>query len=128
MSNTVVAGSPSRLAGRHVLIVEDEMMLALDLGDIVANFGCTSVRVARIDKAVLLAATQAFDVAILDLNLAGDSVYPVADELHRRNIPYIIATGYSADGIAAAYRNGPILAKPYSTREIEEALLRALRL
>jgi DNA-binding NtrC family response regulator len=122
-------GSPesaSPLAGRHILIVEDEMIIAIDLSDIVERFGCTSVMAAHVGKAAPLAATQAIDVGILDLNLAGESVYPVADELSRRGIPFVIATGYGAEGIAPAYRNHPILAKPYSAREVEVALLRAL--
>lgn len=124
----VSPGPVSLLAGQHILIVEDEMVVALDLGDIVENLGCTSVMAARIGKAVALVATQAFDVAILDLNLAGEAVYPVADELSRRGIPFVIASGYRAEGIAAAYRDRPILAKPYAPRDVEAALLRALRL
>ncbi len=126
MSGATPNGPSSLLAGRHILIVEDEMILALDLSDMVRTFGCTSTMVARIGKAVPLIATQAFDVGILDLNLAGEPVYPVADELRRRGIPFIIATGYGADGVLPAYRNHPILAKPYTPRDVEAALLRAL--
>ena len=126
MSGVTPNGLASPLAGRHILIVEDEMILALDLSDMVRGFGCTSAMAARIAKAVPLIATQAFDVGILDLNLAGEPVYPVADELDRRGIPFIIATGYGADGVLPAYRNHPILAKPYSPRDVEAALLRAL--
>jgi CheY-like chemotaxis protein len=116
------------MAGRHILIVEDEMILALDLSDIVETLGCTSVLASRVAKAVPLAAKEAFDVAILDLNLAGEPVYPVADELGRRGIPFVLATGYDIDGIVPAHRNRPILAKPYSHREVEAALLKALML
>jgi len=128
MSDAASNRPASPLAGRHILIVEDEMILALDLSDIVETFGCTSIMVARVGKAVPLAATQAFDAGILDLNLAGEAVYPVADELGRRGIPFILATGYGADGVAAAYRHRPILSKPYSRREVEAALLQALML
>ena len=121
-----MTGATSLLAGRHVLIVEDEMILALDLVDIVKDFGCTSTMVSRVGKAVPLIATQSFDVAILDLNLAGEQVFPVADELIRRSIPFVFATGYGADGVLPAYRNHPVLAKPYSRREVEAALLKAL--
>jgi CheY-like chemotaxis protein len=116
------------LNGRHILIVEDEMILALDLSDIVGTFGCTSVVAGRIGKALPLIDAQAFDAAILDLNLAGEPVYPVADELGRRGIPYVIATGYGVDGVLASYRSHPILAKPYSRREVETALMTALAL
>ncbi|NOT40010.1 MAG: response regulator [Alphaproteobacteria bacterium] len=114
------------LNGRHILIVEDEMILALDLSDIIASFGCTSAVAGRIGKALPLIEAQAFDVAILDLNLAGEPVYPVADDLGRRGIPYVIATGYGAEGVLPSYRKHPILAKPYSRLEVEAALKQAL--
>lgn len=128
-----MSGDPSvsvaaPLSGRHLLIVEDEMILALDLSDIVEAFGCTFVVAGRIGKALPLIETQVLDAAILDLNLAGEPVYPVADELSRRGIPYVIATGYGADGVLPAYRSHPILAKPYSRREVEAALIQALGL
>jgi DNA-binding NtrC family response regulator len=115
------------LKGRHILIVEDEMILALDLSDIVGAFGCTSVVAGRVGKALPLIEAQVFDAAVLDLNLAGEPVYPVADELGRRGIPFVIATGYGADGVLPAYRNHTILAKPYSRSEVEMALMRALK-
>lgn len=118
----------SALKGRHVLIVEDEMIVALDLSDTVERFGCTAAVVGRVGKALEAAATQRFDVAILDLNLAGEAVYPVADALRKRETPFVIASGYGADGIEAAYRDGPRLGKPYSPREVETALLLALGL
>lgn len=126
MSNMSLTGASSLLTGRHLLILEDEMILALDLSDIVQSFGCTSVIAARVGKAVQLLATQKVDVAILDLNVAGEPSYPVADELRRRAVPFIFATGYGADGVLPDYRHHPILAKPYSRREVETALLQAL--
>ena len=127
MSDTTAAvGLP--LAGRLILIVEDEMIVAFDLSDIVERLGGTSITVGRVGKAVRLAAAQAFDAAILDLNLAGEPVYPVAIELRRRGIPFIIASGYGMEGIAADFQDVPILAKPYSHEDVVSALLRALAL
>jgi CheY-like chemotaxis protein len=114
------------LAGRHILVVEDEMIIALDLSDAINEMGGTTTMVAHLAKAATLAATQTFDAAILDLNLAGEAVYPVADHLIRRGIPFVIASGYDADGIAAAYRDRPLLAKPYARQDIEAMLLMAL--
>jgi CheY-like chemotaxis protein len=121
--------SPARpLVGCHILIVEDEMILALDLSDIVGSFGCTCVVAGRIGKALQLIETQVFDAGILDLNLAGEPVYPVADALGRREIPYVIATGYGAEGVLPAYRSQPILAKPYTRHDVETALTTAIAL
>lgn len=118
--------TPRPLAGRHILIVEDEMILALDLSDLIGALGCTSVMAARLAKAMQLIETQKFDAGILDLNLGGEPVYPVADELDRRGVPFVIATGYGADGVLPAYRNHPILSKPYSRRDVEAALIKAM--
>jgi CheY-like chemotaxis protein len=123
----VATGTPVRpLAGLHILIVEDEMILALDLSDIVSALGCTSAMVARIGKGLQLIETQRFAAAVIDLNLGGEPVYPVADELDRRGIPYVIATGYGAGGVLAAYHDHPILSKPYSRRDVETALRKAI--
>lgn len=126
MSSDPQIGTASPLAGRRILIVEDEMILALDLSDIVGAFGCTSAMAARIGKALSLIEAHTFDAAILDLNLGGEPVYPVADQLSRRGIPYVFATGYGAEGVLAAYRSNPILAKPYSRLDVETALIKAL--
>lgn len=116
----------SPLSGRHVLIVEDEMIVAMDLCDIVESLGCTFVTAGRVSKAVQIAATQPFDLGILDLNLAGEAVYPVADALDRRGIAYVIASGYGIEGIDAAYRDRPMLFKPYTPQQVGSALLRLI--
>jgi len=116
------------LCGRHILIVEDEMLTALSLADIVAALGGTSLMVSRVPKAVAAAETQKFDAAILDLNLAGHASYPVAEALCRYGIPFIISSGYSAEFIDAAYRDRPQLPKPYLPEHVEAALLKVLAL
>lgn len=110
------------LSGLRVLVLEDEMILAMDLGDMLAGFGCFPTVVSRVPKALEMLATQDFEAAVLDLNLAGVSAYPVADELIRRGIPIVIVTGYGPDGVLSAYRANPILAKPYSRSDIWKAL------
>jgi CheY-like chemotaxis protein len=115
-----------KLFGRHILIAEDEMMIALFLADTMSTLGCTSVTASRVAKAISLAESQAFDAAILDLNLAGSPGYPVADALSRRGIPFVIATGYGAESIAADYARRPLLAKPFLPQHVEAALLKVL--
>ena len=110
------------------MLVEDEMLIALTLADMVAALGCTSVLAARIAKAIELASLQRFDAAILDMNLGGEAAYPIAEALARRDIPFVIATGYGAEGIEPDYRDRPMLPKPYSAGQVEGALLKALKL
>jgi CheY-like chemotaxis protein len=114
------------LRGRHILIVEDEMLIALSLTDIVTALGCTSVMVSRVAKAVAIAATQKFDAAILDMNLAGEPGYPVAEALSRYGIPFIISSGYGTEYIVGDHRDRPRLPKPYLPEQVEAALLKVL--
>ena len=120
-------GAPTALAGRHILIVEDEMLIAFALSDMVTELGCTSVLAARIVKAIELVMTQPFDAAILDMNLAGEASYPIAEALVKRRIPFVIATGYGTEGIEADYRDRPMLPKPYFVAQVQAALLAALK-
>ena len=118
--------APMSLSGRHILIVEDEMLIALTLCDVVASFGCTTAAASRAARAVSLATTGKFDAAIVDMNLAGESGNPVAEALARRGIPFVIATGYGTDGVAPDYRDRPLLIKPYLAEQVEAALLKVL--
>lgn len=110
-------------AGLRVLVVEDEALVAMLLEDMLADLGCTVVGPAsRIPAALDLVAEGNFDVVILDLNLAGDEVYPVAEALERRNIPYVIATGYGTEGVREPFRSRPMLRKPFRRTDLEQAL------
>jgi CheY-like chemotaxis protein len=112
------------LAGRKLLLVEDEMILALDLSDIVEGFGCTVVVVSRVNNALAVLLDTTFDAAILDLNLAGEMAYPIADELDRLGVPFFFTTGYGTDGVDPNYQAHAVLAKPYTQRDVLAALLR----
>jgi len=112
--------------GLRILVVEDEMMLAMMLADFLKAYDCTPIMAGRVEKALQLVATTAFDVALLDVNVAGESVYPVAQELDRRRIPFVFVTGYTDQGMDADYRNRPALTKPFSTAALGQALADAL--
>ena len=99
--------------GLCILVVEDEMMIAMMLEEMLTDFGCSVIKAARIAKAVPLAATEPIDGAILDLNLAGEPVYAVAHELRRRGIPFAFVSGYGSAGLSADYRGCPTLQKPF---------------
>ena len=116
---------PSSLAGLRLLVVEDETLVAMMVEDILSDFGCVVVDVAgTLERGLQLAADRdlALDGAILDVNLGGEKVYPIADALSARGVPYVFATGYGLAGIAPAYAHAPALAKPYEPRVLEEAV------
>ena len=113
----------SELNGKQVLIVEDEMLLALDLEDILAAAGCKVVGPAmRLETALSLAADAAIDLAVLDINLHGARSYPVADILMDRGIPFLFASGYGHAEDVTRYGDIMTLSKPYSPDQIQDAL------
>jgi CheY-like chemotaxis protein len=120
---------PSSLTGLRLLLVEDEALVAMMVEDMLADFGCVVVDVAgTLSRGLALVADAglALDGAILDVNLGGDKVYPVAEALVARGIPFIFATGYGTGGIAEGFSHIPALAKPYESRALEKTLATAL--
>lgn len=124
MSGTAHSSSPEPLAGRRILIVEDESMIALMIQDVLADLGSVVVGpAARIETALELATTAPIDLAVLDLDLVGEPVYPVAEALAKRGIPFVFTTGYGQRGIAEVWRDRPSLLKPFRPSQLA-ALLR----
>lgn len=112
------------LAGLRVLVVEDDALLAMALEMNLASLGCQVVAMAAtVQDALPLARDTPIDGAILDVNLAGERVYPVADILAARNIPFLFATGYGPAGLRDCDRARPVLQKPYPV----ESLVRIVR-
>jgi CheY-like chemotaxis protein len=105
---------------RRILIVEDEILLAMNLEDMLVELGHDVVAVAtRMPEALTLAANSEIDLAILDLNLSGELSYPVAEVLRTRGVPFLFATGYGLQGLSDEYRTAFALAKPYGIKELE---------
>jgi CheY-like chemotaxis protein len=115
------------LAGLCILIVEDEMLVAMVLEDMLTELGCEVVKAARVSKAVQLVTTAAIDGAILDVNVAGEAVDPVAHALQERGIPFIFSSGYGAGGLPAEYRDRPTLSKPFQQEELAPMLVSAIQ-
>lgn len=103
----------SLLTGRNILLVEDEMMVAMLLEAVLENEGCKVTCVGHLEQATQLATEREIDAAILDVNLHGHRSYAVADALIAREIPFVFATGYGDVDLMTFYPTRPVLTKPY---------------
>jgi DNA-binding response OmpR family regulator len=110
---------PIGLAGLRVLVVEDEALLAMTMEDMLADLKCELVGPAgRIAVAVDLAGTELLDGALLDVNVGGAQVFPVAQKLHGRGIPFIFVSGYGPETLPAEWRDRPMLRKPFAGSDL----------
>jgi CheY-like chemotaxis protein len=122
----VGAQTPS-LAGRRILVVEDEALVAIALEDMLLELGCSVIGPAlRLGPALEFAATEPLDGAVLDINLGDDRSFPVAEILSRRAVPFLFATGYGGLGLEPPFDHAPVLSKPYCLSALEEALRQLL--
>jgi len=102
-----------RLSGQHVLIVEDEYFLAQDLVDFFQDLGVQVLGpAASVSEALRLLESAEVQGAILDVNLKGERVYPVADVLRQRHVPFVFASGYGGELEPRAYADVPRCIKP----------------
>jgi CheY-like chemotaxis protein len=107
-------------------VVEDEVIVAMQLEDLLNDMGCAVVGPAcRIEEALELAGAETLDAAVLDVNLNGRSVCPVAERLVGRGVPVVYATGYGKAG-CRDLPAGPVLQKPYLPSDLVAALAAAL--
>src|SRR3954465_1177630 len=101
------------LRGRRLLIVEDEYFLAEDLSDYFQQLGAEVIGpVGSVSEALKLLSLAEVHGAILDINLRGERVYPVADALRQRRVPFVFASGYGGETEPAAYADVPRCIKP----------------
>ena len=113
----------ARLAGRRILLVEDELLIAMVLEDVLRPEGCVLVGpFPRVEPALKAAREEPLDAAVLDINLAGERVDPIAKALAERKIPFVFTTGYDRAMLAAEHANRPALAKPFKPAQLVEAL------
>jgi CheY-like chemotaxis protein len=108
------------LATFRILLVEDEMLVAMAIEDILADSNCTVVGpVGTLGAAIaLLDQDDAIDAAVIDLNLDRQSALPLADALAERRIPFVVCTGYGNTRLPPPHQDVPVLGKPYGLAEL----------
>jgi two-component SAPR family response regulator len=110
-----------KLEGCRVLVVEDEMLIALVIEDALVDLGCEIVGPAgKLETAMQLATEEQIDIALLDVTLRGDKVYPLAEQLVARGIPFAFASGYGDWALPEALRDCPRLMKPFTVLALED--------
>jgi CheY-like chemotaxis protein len=115
--------SPPALVGKRVLIVEDELLVALLIEDLLADLGCSTLGpCGNLCNALEAARTGLFDLAVLDVNLGGEMVYPVAEALTARRIPFLFLSGYGEEAIPPGHANWKVCAKPFKADDLAEML------
>jgi PAS domain S-box-containing protein len=114
------SAQPPVLAGKRVLLVEDEMLVAMMMKDMLTDLGFSVVGpFSRISEALPVASADDLEAAVLDINLNGELVYPVAEALVTRGVPVVFVTGYGAESIDRRFAEVPVLQKPIERQVLE---------
>ncbi len=123
--SVMTAAGPS---GRSVFLVEDEVMIRMMVADMLEELGYkVAAEAGDIAEAMRLAQSTEFDVAILDVNVNGKVISPVADLIKAKGRPFIFATGYGSSGLPEEYRDRPALQKPFQLEALGKTIETALR-
>ena len=108
---------------RSVLIVEDEPLVAMLVADFLEELGCTvAAQASSVEDGLARLKDTVFDIAILDVNLRGQPVWPIADALQELGRPFVLATGYDGNQTKGRYPQAPILNKPYDLQSLRQSL------
>lgn len=111
------------LTNRRILVVEDSPLISAVLEDMLTDMGCKVVGpTGNMAFAVDLAGSEEIDAAVIDLNIRGGKVYPVADVLIARNIPFLIASGYADWTMREDLKDRPRVTKPFAQEVLEQQL------
>jgi DNA-binding response OmpR family regulator len=128
-ASTPPPASPTVLKGRRVLVVEDEALIAMMLEDVLREAGAEVLTAATLGEALRLVEAAAaaghgggLSAAVLDIDLAGERVLPVADSLARLGVPFLFATGYDAGCDRGRHGAAPVLHKPFDPHDLIAAL------
>lgn len=112
-----------RLKGRHILLVEDEGLIALDLQQVLEGWGCSVMGpVANANAALSLIAEYWPDAAILDININSGTSEPVGEALRLGGCPFVLLTAYQTVDVSGAFKGAPLLRKPLNEQSLQKAL------
>ena len=107
------------LTGIRILVVEDEFLIAMLIEEMLESAGCVVIGpIPRIPEALDAVDRDTCDAAVLDINLAGERIDPVAEALSKRNVPFMFVTGYSTTGLPGDYVDRPHICKPFKRAEL----------
>ena len=113
-----------RVVAPRVLVVEDEMTVAMLIEDMVSELAYeVAAVVPRLEDAMRLVDSETFDIAVLDVHLNGKTVFAFAEELEERDIPFLFATAYGPQAIPAKFQDHAVLRKPFGPVELRRALM-----
>ncbi|EGF94874.1 response regulator [Brevundimonas diminuta ATCC 11568] len=113
-----------------MLIVEDESLVAMLLETILSDMGCTVIGPESNvgDGLRVVTGETDLDAALLDVNVAGQEVFPIAEALKARGVPFVFSTGYGESGLPEHWRGNPTVQKPFTDAAIRDALMAALNM
>ena len=109
-------------AAMNILVVEDEMIIALHLEEMLQELGHVVRTASRVQEGLGLLEAGPTDFAILDVNLGGEPSFPIADRLLARGIPFAFATGYGGRLLPEPHAGTPVLEKPFGRAELARVL------
>jgi DNA-binding response OmpR family regulator len=113
----------TRPSGGSVFLVEDEVMIRMMVVDMLAELGYrVAAEAGEINEAIRLAQCSEYDFAILDVNVNGKVISPVAELIKARNRPFIFATGYGSAGLPEEFRDRPALQKPFQIETLAQMI------
>jgi CheY-like chemotaxis protein len=111
------------LSHLKVLVVEDEALVSMLVEDMLTDLGCVVVGpAAELEEALRLATTGEIDAALLDVNLGGRPIFPVADALRERGVPFAFASGYGEAGLSEGHKGATVLQKPFREADLRRVL------
>ncbi len=114
-------------AQARILVVEDEYLIRMLLEDMLTDLGYSvSAAVGTIAEASAFAESGDFELAVLDVNLDSEPIYPIADILAKRGLPFVFVTGYGENSLAEPYRDRPALQKPFQVEQLQKTLAQLL--